>query len=136
MAGAGFGCGHRQGRSRPPEADGLRGRLQALQTALHSGCSQLSSARDAVLTVVNGVWAVGWQVADDGTATLPPWFPAHLRIMAAPFTRPLRPSARPPAPSRRAHRKLHTGRRTSPVKRGWWSLAAAFATMLDLAAVR
>ncbi|WP_284235015.1 alpha/beta hydrolase [Mycobacterium antarcticum] len=64
----------------------LRGRLQALQSALNSGGSQLSSARDAVLTVVNGLRAVGWQVADDGTATPPPWFPSHLAIMAAPFT--------------------------------------------------
>ncbi len=64
----------------------LRGRLQALQSALQSGGSQLSSARDAVLPVVDGLRAVGWRVADDGTATPPPWFPSHLKIMAAPFT--------------------------------------------------
>lgn len=64
----------------------LRGRLQAMQAALASGGSQLSSARDAVLSVVNGLRAVGWHVADDGTATPPPWFPVWLKVMAAPFT--------------------------------------------------
>ncbi|MDX1887979.1 alpha/beta hydrolase [Mycolicibacterium sp. 050158] len=64
----------------------LRARLQAMQQALQSGGAQLSSARQAVLTVVTGLRAVGWQVADDGAATPPPWFPASLTIMAVPFT--------------------------------------------------
>ncbi|MBJ7339298.1 alpha/beta hydrolase [Mycolicibacterium sp.] len=75
-----------RGEANLREQTALRGRLQAVQAALRSGGSQLSSARDAVLTVVDGLRAVGWQVTDDGTATPPPWFPAHLAIMAAPFT--------------------------------------------------
>jgi uncharacterized protein YukE len=64
----------------------MLGRLTAMRAALASGGSQLSSARSAVLTVVDGLRAVGWQVADDGTATPPPWFPAYLVVLAAPFT--------------------------------------------------
>jgi uncharacterized protein YukE len=64
----------------------LRGRLQAVQAALQSGGGQLSSARDALRNVVDGLRAVGWSVTDAGVAVPPPWFPSSLAVMAAPFT--------------------------------------------------
>lgn len=63
----------------------LRARLSALQEALQSGGSQLSSARTAVLFVVEMLRGTGWQVADDGTATPPP-FPVILRLLAPAWT--------------------------------------------------
>lgn len=68
----------------------LRSRLQAMRAALQSGGGQLSSARDALLGVVNGLRAAGWQVTDTGAAVPPPWFPSSLTVMAAPFTLAIR----------------------------------------------
>ncbi|MFY1621388.1 hypothetical protein, partial [Micromonospora sp. WMMD736] len=63
----------------------LRARLSALQSALQSGGSQLSSTKRAVLSLVNTLRATGWQVADDGTATAPP-FPPLLKLFEPAWT--------------------------------------------------
>ena len=65
--------------------EALRARLMALQTALQSGGAQLSSTRTAVMSVVNMLRGAGWQVADDGTATAPP-FPPILKLFAPAWT--------------------------------------------------
>lgn len=49
----------------------LRGRLLACQAALQRGGAQLSSARTGLLSIVSGLRAQGWRVADDGTCTPP-----------------------------------------------------------------
>jgi len=53
----------------------LRGRLVACQAALQRGGAQLSSARAGLLSIVSGLRALGWRVADDGTCTPPPFLP-------------------------------------------------------------
>src|SRR5690349_6713140 len=50
----------------------LRARLSALQQALHSGGTRLGFTRSGLLAIVDSLRAVGWQGADDGTATPPP----------------------------------------------------------------
>ena len=63
----------------------LRARLSALQQALQTGGAQLSEARTALLDIVDTLRGTGWQVADDGTATPPP-FPPLLRLLAPAWT--------------------------------------------------
>ena len=63
----------------------LRARLSALRQALQSGGTQMASTRTALLSVVEMLRAVGWQVADDGTATAPP-LPPILRLLAPGWT--------------------------------------------------
>lgn len=63
----------------------LRARLSALQQVLRSGGTQLSFTRTGLLSVVEMLRAVGWQVADDGTATPPP-APPILRLLAPAWT--------------------------------------------------
>lgn len=68
------------------QQEALRARLQALQTALQSGGSQLSSTRRGLLMVVNSLRATGWQVADDGTCTPPPYLPPVFTGLAMAWT--------------------------------------------------
>ena len=63
----------------------LRARLSALQQALQSGGGRLSSTRTALVSFVTGLRSTGWQVADDGTATPPP-YPVLLRLLAPAWT--------------------------------------------------
>lgn len=63
----------------------LRARLSAVQRALRSGGTQLGFTRKGLLATVEMLRAVGWQVADDGTATPPP-LPPILRLMAPAWT--------------------------------------------------
>lgn len=63
----------------------LRARLSALQQALNAGGIQMGFARNGLLATVEMLRAVGWQVADDGTATPPP-LPPILRLMAPAWT--------------------------------------------------
>jgi hypothetical protein len=63
----------------------LRDKLDALQSVLAAGGSQLASIRAAVLSVVSGLRSRGWQVTDVGTAIAPP-SPAILRTFEAGFT--------------------------------------------------
>lgn len=63
----------------------LRARLSALQQALRSGGTQMAFTRSGLLATVGMLRAVGWQVADDGTATAPPQ-PLILRLMAPAWT--------------------------------------------------
>jgi hypothetical protein len=63
----------------------LRARLSALRQALQSGGTQLSFTRSGLLSVVEMLRRTGWQVADDGTATPPP-FPPILRLVAPAWT--------------------------------------------------
>ncbi|BBY27242.1 alpha/beta hydrolase [Mycolicibacterium sediminis] len=67
------------------QQEDLRARLSALQQVLRSGGTQMSETRTALLVVVEMLRHTGWQVADDGTATPPP-FPALLRLMAPAWT--------------------------------------------------
>lgn len=63
----------------------LRARLSALQQALNAGGIQLGFTRNGLLATVGMLRAVGWQIADDGTATPPP-LPPILRLMAPAWT--------------------------------------------------
>ncbi|MBU9762255.1 alpha/beta hydrolase [Mycobacterium sp. TNTM28] len=63
----------------------LRARLSALQQALQSGGTQMGYLRTGLLATVEMLRAVGWEVADDGTATPPP-FPPLLRLLAPAWT--------------------------------------------------
>ncbi|MGK2867428.1 MAG: alpha/beta hydrolase [Mycobacterium sp.] len=63
----------------------LRARLSALQQTLRSGGTQMAFTRSGLLATVGMLHAVGWQVADDGTATPPP-LPLILRLMAPAWT--------------------------------------------------
>jgi uncharacterized protein YukE len=63
----------------------LSARLQALQTALQNGGSQLWSARSGMLQVVGMLRGTGWTVTDDGRA-IPPPFPPILKLFAPAFT--------------------------------------------------
>jgi uncharacterized protein YukE len=54
------------------DMDQLRGRLVACRAALQRGGAQLSSARAGLVSIVSGLRALGWRVADDGTCTPPP----------------------------------------------------------------
>lgn len=63
----------------------LRARLSALRQALQSGGTQLSFTRSGLLGVVEMLRGTGWQVADDGTATPPPFAPI-LRLVAPAWT--------------------------------------------------
>lgn len=53
----------------------LRGGLLACQAAMQRGGAQLSATRTGLLSLVAGLRALGWQVADDGTCTAPPFLP-------------------------------------------------------------
>ena len=53
----------------------LRSAMLACQAALARGGAQLSSTRTGLLSLVSGLRAVGWQVADDGTCTAPSFLP-------------------------------------------------------------
>lgn len=64
----------------------LRARLQALQEALQSGGSHLSSTRRALLMLVQSLRATGWQVADDGTCSPPPYLPPVFTGLARAWT--------------------------------------------------
>ncbi|WP_137145564.1 WXG100 family type VII secretion target [Mycolicibacterium sp. CR10] len=63
----------------------LRGRLGAVQSALTSAGSQLSSIRSAIVAIVEGLRARGWQVTDIGAAIAPP-SPAILKSLEGAFT--------------------------------------------------
>ncbi|KUI39057.1 alpha/beta hydrolase [Mycobacterium sp. GA-2829] len=64
----------------------LRARLSALQTALQTGGAQLSSTRRGLLMLVKTLRAAGWQVADDGTCTPPPFLPPVFAGLALAWT--------------------------------------------------
>ncbi|WP_226862933.1 WXG100 family type VII secretion target [Mycolicibacterium baixiangningiae] len=64
----------------------LRARLRALQSALQSGGTQLSSTRRGLLMLVNTLRATGWQVADDGTCTPPSYLPPVFSGLAMAWT--------------------------------------------------
>ncbi len=62
-----------------------RARLAALQRALHSGGTRMGFTRNGLSAIVESLRGIGWQVADDGTATPPP-VPAILRLLAPAWT--------------------------------------------------
>lgn len=68
------------------ELQGLRGRMLACQAALQRGGAQLSSTRTGLLSVVSALRALGWQVADDGTCTAPPFLPPAFTGLARAWT--------------------------------------------------
>lgn len=63
----------------------LRDKLEALQSVLAAGGSQLASVRAAVLSIVNGLRSRGWHVTEAGTAIAPP-SPSILKAFEAAFT--------------------------------------------------
>ncbi|MGE2714234.1 alpha/beta hydrolase [Mycolicibacterium litorale] len=68
------------------QQEALRARLQALRSALTSGGSQLSSTRRGLLMLVHSLRATGWQVADDGACTPPPYLPPVFTGLALAWT--------------------------------------------------
>jgi uncharacterized protein YukE len=68
------------------QQEALRARLQALRSALQTGGSQLSSTRRVLLMLVNSLRATGWQVADDGTCSPPPYLPPVFTGLALAWT--------------------------------------------------
>lgn len=64
----------------------LRARMLACQTALQRGGAQLSSTRAGLMSLVSGLRAVGWQVADDGTCAPPAFLPPVFTGMATAWT--------------------------------------------------
>jgi uncharacterized protein YukE len=131
------------------QQEALRARLAAMQQALQTGGAQLSSTRHGLLTVVNGLRATGWQVADDGTCSPPPYLPpvftglAHAwtavvkkllaqygeidRSTAAAITAALGGPVPQTAPGTSGDARQLPGKGTSPedVKKWWDSLSQA-----------
>ncbi|KUI25814.1 alpha/beta hydrolase [Mycobacterium sp. IS-1742] len=64
----------------------LAARLQAVQSALQTGGAQLSSTGRALLMLVTSLRATGWQVADDGTCSPPPYLPPVFTGLAPAWT--------------------------------------------------
>ncbi|GAA2546639.1 alpha/beta hydrolase [Mycolicibacterium diernhoferi] len=62
-----------------------RARLAALQRALHSGGTRMGFTRNGLSAIVESLRGIGWQVAEDGTATPPP-VPVILRLLAPAWT--------------------------------------------------
>lgn len=66
--------------------EALRDTLKALQGVLFSGGGQLDSARTALLNMVGGLRAQGWQISDDGVATPPPTLSEAFRSVPQAYT--------------------------------------------------